>query len=73
MTDRNGDKHVAMRMVMDGKVRDVTFEELAITNNLAQRALVSLLVKKKVIDPKEFLEEMRKVQEEQYRAGDPPE
>ena len=30
------DKRVAMKMVIDGKVRDVTFEELAITNNLAQ-------------------------------------
>jgi hypothetical protein len=66
------DKRVAMKMVIDGKVRDVTFEELAITNNLAQRALVSLLIKNKVIDPKDYLDELKTTQEEHYRTGEPP-
>jgi hypothetical protein len=70
MTD--AEKRVAMRMVIDGNVRDVTFEELVITNNLAQRALVSLLVKKKLIDPKEYLDELKTVREEHYRSGEPP-
>jgi hypothetical protein len=69
MTD---DKRVAMKMVIDGKVRDVTFEELAITNNLAQRALVSLLIKNKVIDPRDYLDELKTTQEEHYRTGEPP-
>jgi len=60
VSDKNGDKRVALKMVMGDKVRDVTFEELAITNNLAHRALVSLLVRKGIIDPKEFLEELKK-------------
>lgn len=66
------DKRVAMKMVIDGKVRDVTFEELAITNNLAQRALVSLLMKNKVIDPKDYLDELKTTQKEHYRTGEPP-
>lgn len=66
------DKRVAMKMVIDGKVRDVTFEELAITNNLAQRALVSLLIKNKVIDPKDYLDELKTTQKEHYRTGEPP-
>jgi hypothetical protein len=69
MTD---EKRIAMKMVFDGKVRDVTFEELSITNNLAQRALVSLLVKKKIIDPKEYVEELKTAQREHYRTGEPP-
>jgi hypothetical protein len=67
------DKRVAMKMVIDGKVRDVTFEELAITNNLAQRALVSLLIKNKVIDPKDYVDELKITQKEHYRTGEPPE
>jgi hypothetical protein len=67
------DKRVAMKMVIDGKVRDVTFEELAITNNLAQRALVSLLIKNKIIDPKDYVDELKTTQEENYRTGEPPE
>ena len=66
------DKRVAMKMVIDGKVRDVTFEELAITNNLAQRALVSLLIKNKLIDPKDYVDELKTTQEEHYRTGEPP-
>jgi len=66
------DRRVAMKMVIDGKVRDVTFEELAITNNLAQRALVNLLIKKKIIDPKEYVKELKTAQEEHYRTGEPP-
>ncbi len=66
------DKRVAMKMVIDGKVRDVTFEELAITNNLAQRALVSLLIKNKVIDPKDYVDELKTTQKEHYRTGEPP-
>lgn len=66
------DKRVAMKMVIDGQVREVTFEELAITNNLAQRAIVSLLIKKKLIDPQEYIDELRDIQEQHYRSGEPP-
>ena len=55
MTD---EKKIALKMVVDGETRDVSYEELALSNNLAQEALVRLLIEKKVIDPKEFLDMM---------------
>ena len=61
------DKNVALRMVVDGKERDVTYEELALSNNLAQEALVRLLIRKKVFEPKELLEMMESVKKERYR------
>ncbi len=62
------EKPPALKLVVDGKERDVSFEELALSNNLAQEALVRLLVEKKVIDPKELLECMQKVKKERYRT-----
>ena len=61
------EKKVALRMIVDGKERDVTYEELALSNNLAQEALVRLLIEKKLFDPKELLEMMGKVKKERYR------
>ena len=58
---------VALKMVVDGKERDVTFEELALSNNLAQEALVRLLIDKKLISAKELLEWIEKVKQERYR------
>jgi hypothetical protein len=58
---------VALKMVVDGKERDVTFEELALSNNLAQEALVRLLIEKKLITAKELLEWIEKVKQERYR------
>ena len=58
---------VALKMVVDGKERDVTYEELALSNNLAQEALVRVLIDKKIISPKELLEMMETVKTERYR------
>lgn len=66
MTDRK----VALQMVIDGKTRDVTFEELALSNNLAQEALVRLLLEKEIFKPDELLKIMEKVKEERYRQPD---
>jgi hypothetical protein len=63
----NDEKKFALKMVVDGKERDVTFEELALSNNLAQEALVRVLIEKKVIKPKELMEMMQKVKSERYR------
>ena len=62
------DKKLALKMVIDGKERDVSFEELALSNNLAQEALVRLLIKKKILKPKEMMEMMQKVRKERYRT-----
>ncbi|MBI5266564.1 MAG: hypothetical protein HY851_04945 [candidate division Zixibacteria bacterium] len=59
---------VALKMVVDGKERDVTFEELALSNNLAQEALVRLLIEKNLFTARELLEWIEKVKQERYRA-----
>jgi len=61
------DKNVALKMVVNGEERDVTFEELALSNNLAQEALVRLLMEKKVFKADELLEVMETVKKERYR------
>ena len=58
----------ALRMVIDGKERKITYEELALSNNLAQEALVRLLVKKKLIAADDLLKEINAVKEERYRV-----
>lgn len=62
------DKDVALKIVMGDREKEVSFRELCLSNNLSQEALVSLLVKKKLIEPKELLEEIRRVKEERYRS-----
>jgi hypothetical protein len=61
------EKRVALKMIVDGKERDITFEELALSNNLAQEALVRVLIDKKLIEPKDLLEMMETVKKERYR------
>ena len=65
--------NVAMKMMVDGKVREITVEQLVISNQLSQEALVSLMVKKKLIDPQELLGEIERSRKERYRAGEPDE
>lgn len=64
------EKNVALKMVINGEERDITFEELALSNNLAQEALVRLLIQKKVFEPKELMEVMEAVKKERYRGPD---
>lgn len=64
------DSKVALRMIIDGKERDISYEELALSNNLAQEALVRLLIEKKVFNPKDLLEMMTTVRKERYREPD---
>jgi hypothetical protein len=63
-------KRVALKMIVDGKEKDISFEELALSNNLAQEALVRVLIEKKIIEPKELLEMMETVKKERYRHID---
>ena len=59
--------NIALKMVVNGQERDVTYQELALSNNLAQEALVRLLIDKKVFSAEDFLEMMEKVKKERYR------
>jgi hypothetical protein len=56
-------------LVKDGVQREVTFEELALSNTLSLEALVRVLARAGSIDPKELLEEMEKVKSERFRGG----
>ncbi|MEW5701331.1 MAG: hypothetical protein AB1792_03785 [Candidatus Zixiibacteriota bacterium] len=68
MPEEREDKRFALRLVVDGKERLVSYEELALSNNLAQEALVRLLIKKKLIKPDELMDEIGKVKSERYRV-----
>ncbi|MCB2231091.1 hypothetical protein KQH82_10285 [bacterium] len=61
---------VAIKMVIDGQERDISYEELALSNNLAQEALVRLLIEKKLFEPKELIDMMERVKKERYRQLD---
>lgn len=65
------DKRIALKMVVNGKEKDVTYEELALSNNLAQEALVRLLIDKGIFEPKELIEMLEKVKKERYRVREP--
>ena len=64
------DKKVALKIFIGDKVREITYEELCLSNNLAQEALVRLLVKKKIFKSEELLKEMEEVRKERYRSKD---
>jgi len=64
------DKRIALKMIVNGEERAVSYEELALSNNLSQEALVRLLIQKKVFDPKELIDMMEKVKKERYRTPD---
>jgi len=61
-------KRVALRIIMGDKEREVTFDELCLSNNLACEALVRLLVKKGVFKAEELAKEMEQVRKERYRS-----
>jgi len=65
------DKRIALKMVVDGKERDISYEELALSNNLAQEALVALLIEKDIIKPQDLLDKMQEVKKARYhKPGD---
>ncbi len=64
------EKKVALKMVAGGQERDITFEELTLANNLAQEALVRLLIEKKLFTPQELMQMMETVKKERYRTPD---
>jgi len=64
------EKKVALRMIIDGKEREISYEELALSNNLSQEALVRLLIEKKLFTPEEMLQMLDKVKNERYRNSD---
>lgn len=68
-----GDKKekYAMKIVVDGQEKYISFEELALSNKLTQDALVGLLIKKGLFEPKELLDEINTVKNERFRPDTP--
>ncbi len=62
------DKKYALKMVIEGKEREVSYEELALSNNLSQEALVRLLIEKGIFTPDEMLKMLETVKKERYRT-----
>lgn len=62
----SGDSATALKMIIDGKERNVSFAELTLSNNLAQQALTRLLINKGLITPEELLAMMQTVRTEHY-------
>ena len=58
-------------MVKDGVKRQVSFEELALSNTLSLEALVRVLSRNGNLEPSELLEEMEQVKSERFRDGVP--
>lgn len=66
------DRKIALKIIVEGKEKDVTYDELTLANNLAQEALVRVLVGKKIVTAQELLEELQKVRQERYPVSSPP-
>ena len=72
---KNQPDDVIMRLVKDGKSRDVTVKEFVLSQNLSLEALTSLLIRKGLVTPDELLDELEKIRkshsERQRNASDP--
>lgn len=60
-------KRVALKVVVGNQIREVTFDELTLSNNLGLEALVKVLVDKGVFKPEELQKEMERIRKERYR------
>ena len=58
-------------LVKDGVQREVSFEELALSNTLSLEALVRVLSRSGNVDPTELMAELEKVKTERFRDGMP--
>ena len=61
-------KKPAMLINVDGETRQVSFEELILSNNLTIEALVRMLAKKGIITSEEFLAQLEEIEKERSTA-----
>ena len=61
---------VALKIQIGEQTREVTFDELTLSNNLGLEALVKVLVDKGVFKPEDLQSEMDRIRKERYQ--DPP-
>ncbi len=65
--NEDASKRVALKVMVGDQVREVTFDELTLSNNLGLEALVKVLVDKGVFKPEELQKEMERIRKERYR------
>ncbi len=65
-------KKVALKIQIGDQVREITFDELTLSNNLGLEALVKVLVDKGVFKPEELQSEMDRIRKERYRDPQNP-
>ena len=70
--ERQNEPKSGLVLVKDGVQREVSFQELALSNTLSLEALVRVLSRNGNIDPAELMKEMEKVKTERFRDGTPP-
>ncbi len=57
----NQEKAVLRLTQPDGSIQEVTLEQLALSNNVTYQALVTLLLKKGIIEADELLAEVNRI------------
>ena len=60
-------KRVALKVVIGDQTREITFDELTLSNNLGLEALVKVLVDKGVFKAQELQQEMERILKLRYR------
>lgn len=65
-------KRPAIKLVTGDSVREISYEELALSMHMSQEALIKVLIEKKVISPDDFLKALKEVREERYRTEPKP-
>ena len=61
-------KKPVIKLVTGNQMREISYEELALSVHMSQEALVKVLIEKKIIAPEEFLKALREVKQERYRT-----
>jgi hypothetical protein len=62
------EKRVALTVLVGDQKREITFDELTLSNNLALEALVKVLVDKQVFKVEELQQVMDKIRQERYNS-----
>ena len=60
-------KRIALKIQFGDQTKEVTFDELTLSNNLGLEALVKILVDKGVFKPEELQQEMDRIRHDRYR------
>ncbi len=68
MSNNSNKKRPALIISVDGKEREVTFEELTLSNNLTLEVMMRLLIDKNLIDADEFMTKLQELKNERFKT-----